>query len=113
MCLLGYRRHIRLYHNEERGGGVFPRPEGRALHAAILVPDPSQVGLMHLLLSTTPEGFAAAAGRLAAEQHIWTWPQATPTPDPGVQRVELHVGDATRALRPGQVRDIIAVLTEG
>jgi hypothetical protein len=77
------------------------------------VPDPPQAGLMHLLLSTTQEGFAAAAGRLAAEQHIWTWPQAMPTPDPGVQRVELQVGDATHALRPGQVRDIIAALTEG
>lgn len=76
-----------------------------------VVPDPPQAGLMHLLLSTTPEGFAAAARRLAAEQHIWTWPQAMLTPDPGVQRVELHVGDATRALRPGQVRDIIAALT--
>ena len=77
-----------------------------------VVPDPPQVGLLHLLLSTTPEGFAAAAGRLAAEQRIWTWPQATPTADPGVQRVELHVGDATRALRPDQVRDIIAALAE-
>jgi threonine aldolase len=77
-----------------------------------VVPDPPQVGLMHLLLSTTLEGFAAAAGRLAAEQRIWTWPQATPTADPGVQRVELHVGDATRALRPDQVRGIIAALAE-
>jgi hypothetical protein len=25
------------------------------------------------------------------------------TPDPGVQRVELYVGDATRAVPPGQV----------
>jgi len=77
-----------------------------------VVPDPPQAGLMHLLLSTTPEGFAAAASRLAAEQHIWTWPQAAPTSDPGVQRVELHVGDATCALRPEQVRDIIAALTD-
>ncbi len=47
-----------------------------------VVPDPPQVGLMHLLLSTTPEGFAAAAGQLAAEQRIWTWPQARPPPTP-------------------------------
>ena len=33
-----------------------------------------------------------------------------PTADPGVQRVELSVGDATRALQPDQVRDIIATL---
>jgi len=84
----------------------------RELPDVRVVPDPPQVGLMHLLLSTTPEGFAAAARRLADEQHIWTWPQAMSTSDPGVQRVELHVGDATCALRPGQVRDIIAALTD-
>jgi len=85
----------------------------RTVPGVRVVPDPPQVGLMHLLLSTTPEGFAAAARRLAAEQRIWTWPQAMPTSDPGVQRVELHVGDATCALRPGQVRDIVITLATG
>ena len=64
---------------------------------------------MHLLLTATQEGFAAAA-RLAAEQGVWTWPEAMVTPDPGVQRVELYVGDATRAVPPGQVRDIVTAL---
>jgi hypothetical protein len=32
------------------------------------------------------------------------------TGDPAVQRVELSVGDATRALAPAQVSDIIAAL---
>ena len=93
-----------LSHAREIAAALRETPDVR------VVPDPPQVCLMHLLLSTTQEGFAAAARRLAAEQRIWTWPQAMPTPDPGVQRVELHVGDATRALRPGQVRDIIAAL---
>jgi threonine aldolase len=75
-----------------------------------VVPDPPQVSMMHLLLNTTQEAFVAAARRLAAEQRIWTWPHAMATPDPGVQRVELSVGDATRALRPEQVRDIITAL---
>jgi hypothetical protein len=35
------------------------------------------------------------------------------TGDPRVQRVELSVGDATCALEPGQVRDIIAALVAG
>jgi hypothetical protein len=65
---------------------------------------------MHLLLSTTRERFAAAARRLAVEQQIWTWPTAVPTGDPAVQRVELTVGDATRALSAAQVGDIIAAL---
>ena len=70
-----------------------------------------QVSMMHLLLTATQEGFAAAARRLAAEQGVWAWPQAMVTPDPGVQRVELSVGDATRAVPPGQVRDIVTALT--
>lgn len=78
-----------------------------------VVPDPPQVPMMHLLLSTTQDGFAAAARRLAAEQRVWTWPDAMTTADPGVQRVELSVGDATRALRPGQVRDIVTALAAG
>jgi threonine aldolase len=75
-----------------------------------VVPDPPQVPMLHLLLSTTPEGFAAAARQLAVDQRTWTWPAAMATADPGVQRVELSVGDATRALRPDEVRDIVAAL---
>jgi threonine aldolase len=89
----------------------------RAIAAALgdvpgvrVVPDPPQAPMMHLLLTTTPGGFTAAARELAAGQKIWTWPDAMTTADPGVQRVELSVGDATCALRPEQVRDIIAAL---
>ena len=67
--------------------------------------------MMHLLLAATQESFAAAARRLAAEQGVWTWPEAMVTPDPGVQRVELYVGDATRAVPPDKVRDIVVALT--
>jgi len=89
----------------------------RAIAAALsglpgirVVPDPPQVSMMHLLLATTQDGFTAAAQRLAAERQIWAWPEAMTTGDPGVQRVELSVGDATCALAPGQVRDIIVAL---
>jgi threonine aldolase len=82
----------------------------RGMTGVRVVPDPPQAPMMHLLLSTTPEGFAAAARRLAVEQRIWTWPTARTTGDPAVQRVELPVGDATRALSPAQVRDVLAAL---
>ncbi len=82
----------------------------RGVPGVRVVPDPPQVPMMHLLLRTTPDGFGAAARRLAAEQRVWTWPNAMATPDPDVQRVELSVGDATRALRPAQVRDIVTAL---
>jgi threonine aldolase len=89
----------------------------RAIAAALgdvpgvrVVPDPPQVPMMHLLLNTTQDKFAAAARHLAAEQGIWAWPTAMTTIDPGIQRVELSVGDATCTLRPDQARDIIATL---
>ena len=75
-----------------------------------VVPDPPQAPMMHLLLATTADGFTAAARRLAAEQGIWTWPSAMATGDPGVQRVELSVGDATCELDPVRIRDVIAAL---
>jgi len=75
-----------------------------------VMPDPPQVPMMHLLLTTTQEGFTAAARKLAIEQRIWVRPKADTTADPSVQRVELSVGDATCALRPPQVRDIFAAL---
>jgi Beta-eliminating lyase len=75
-----------------------------------VVPDPPQVPMMHLLLATSQEGYAAAARRLAAEQGTWTWPQAMTTGDPAVQRVELSVGDGTCALDSAEIRDLIAAL---
>ena len=92
----------------------------RAIAAALsdvagvrVVPDPPQVPMMHLLLDTTHDSYIAAARRLAEEQRIWVWPQAMTTADPRVQRVELSVGDATCALPPDRVRDIITTLTGG
>jgi threonine aldolase len=89
----------------------------RAIAAALadldgvqIVPDPPQVPMMHLLLTTTQDKFTAAARQLAREKRTWAWPKAMTTIDPGVQRVELPVGDATCALQPDQVRDIIAAL---
>jgi threonine aldolase len=75
-----------------------------------VVPDPPQVPMMHLLLETTQDSFAAAARQLAVQQRIWVRPKAMTTIDPGVQRVELSVGDATCQLKPDQVRDIITAL---
>jgi threonine aldolase len=75
-----------------------------------VLPDPPQVSMMHLFLDTTVADFAAAARRIAAEQGIWTWAACVPTADPGVQRVELSVGDATAALPAARVREIIVAL---
>jgi threonine aldolase len=75
-----------------------------------VVPDPPQVPMMHLLLATSQEDYSAAARRLAVEQGAWTCLEAMTTGDPGVQRVELSVGDGTCALEPAEIRDLIAAL---
>jgi threonine aldolase len=89
----------------------------RAIAAALagldgvrVVPDPPQVPMMHLLLATTQDRYAEAARALATEERIWVQPKAGPTVDPGTQRLELSVGDATCALTPAQIRDIFAAL---
>jgi threonine aldolase len=85
----------------------------RDLPGVTILPDPPQTPMLHLLLRTTADDFTAAARRLATEQGLWTWPAAMSTPDPGTQRVELAVGDATLALRPAEVREIVAALLPG
>jgi threonine aldolase len=82
----------------------------RGAAGVAVVPDPPQTSMMHLLLRTTSEKFAAAASELAAGERIWTWPQAVPTADPCVQRVELAVGDATMAMSPAEVAATIKTL---
>lgn len=82
----------------------------RDLPGVIVVPDPPQTPMLHLLLRTSPDAFRAASRRLASEQGLWTWPDATRTTDPAVQRVELPVGDATLALTVDEVRDAVAAL---
>ncbi len=82
----------------------------RDLPGVRVIPDPPQTPMLHLLLRNSPEGFQSAAAKLAAERGIWTWPAAMPTGDPGTQRVELAVGDATLALPAAEVRGVISDL---
>ena len=82
----------------------------RDLPGVTVVPDPPQTPMLHLLLRTSPEAFEAAA-RTLAEQGLWTWEKPMPTGDPGVQRVEFSVGDATMALPIDDVRSAIGALS--
>ncbi|WP_308016447.1 threonine aldolase family protein [Jidongwangia harbinensis] len=76
-----------------------------------VVPDPPQTPMMHLLLSTTADRYAAQAKRLAEESAFWVWPQAVATGDPAVQRVELSVGRATMRHKPSFIAETLAYLT--
>jgi threonine aldolase len=90
----------------------------RAIAAAVadvptvrVVPDPPQTPMLHLLLSTTRERYAAAAKRLADETGMWVWPRAIATGDPAVVRCELSVGRATLRHEPAAVAGTLALLT--
>lgn len=81
----------------------------RDLPGVAVLPDPPQVPVLHLLLSTTAEAFDAQVRALALEG-TWTWKASGSTGVPGVRRVELSVGEATMALSPAEVRELVARL---
>jgi threonine aldolase len=92
--------------------------QARAIAAALsdvpgvtVIPDPPQVPMMHLLLRASKDDYAAAAQRLAKDRGIWTRPDCMPTADPGVQRLELSVGDGTLEFEPAELAEIFAGLT--
>jgi len=94
--------------------------QARAIAAAIkdlpgveVVPDPPQAGMMHILLHAPADRLRAAMLRLAREEGIWTWARGQPTASPGVQEVELEVGEATLQFGPGEVRDVLQRLLAG
>ncbi len=89
----------------------------RAIAAALagvdgvrVVPDPPQVPMMHLLFEVPADRFAANARRLAEQDGIWTWAQASRTGDPGMVRCELGVGRATCRMEPAVIADVLAAL---
>jgi threonine aldolase len=82
-----------------------------AVPGVTVIPDPPQVPMMHLLLRTSEDDYASAARRLAAERGIWVSPSGRPTADPGVQRLELSVGDGTLGFEPAEIADIFSGLT--
>ena len=89
----------------------------RAIAAALaevdgvrVLPDPPQVPMMHVLLEAPREQVEAAVRRIAETRGVFTFRGAGTTQDPGVQRVELSVGDATLQLTPEEVADLFREL---
>jgi threonine aldolase len=81
-----------------------------------VVPDPPQTSHLHLLFDRTIEELRAAAHRLARERRIWTFSRWSPTDAPGVQRIELPVGDATMTFTAEEIAELVGCLlltTEG
>jgi threonine aldolase len=82
-----------------------------AVPGVTVIPDPPQVSMMHLLLTVNRDDYAKAVRRLAEDSGIWTTPEPMVTVDPGVQRLELSVGDGTLGFTPEEIAGIFAGLT--
>jgi threonine aldolase len=82
----------------------------RDVDGVVVVPDPPQTSMLHLLLSASPDTIDTGIRALATDQSLWTFQRTMTTADPGVQRVELSVGDATLALEPIEVAKAISTL---
>jgi threonine aldolase len=82
----------------------------RGVDGVTVVPDPPQTPMLHLLLATSPEAFRQRALDHAREG-LWTWAQAMPGLDPRTCRVELSVGEATCAMSPQEVAEVVSGMT--
>jgi threonine aldolase len=78
-----------------------------------VIPSPPHTSHLRIHLEVDAEGLRAAVSRLARERQIWTFPRPAPADAPGVQRVELPVGDATLGFTPEEVGEILAYLLAG
>jgi threonine aldolase len=77
------------------------------LPGMIVIPDPPQTPMMHLLLAVEEDAYKAAARKLATERGIWM-SGTVQTGDPRMRRLELSVGDATLEFKPAEVRELYA-----
>ena len=82
------------------------------LDGVAVIPDPPVTNMAHLYLRADTERFASATRELAHKEKIWTWGEGMPADMSSHLVVELTVGDATMALAPAEVREIVAGLLE-
>jgi len=78
------------------------------LPGVVVIPDPPQTPMMHLLLAVEEDSYKAGASKLATERGIWISPSSMQTGDPRMRRLELSVGDATLEFKPAEVRELYA-----
>ena len=82
----------------------------RSVSGAQVVPDPPHTSHLHIHLRRDEEELREAALRLARDRQIWTFVRWSRADTPGVQIVELPVGDATLAFTPEEISEIFRFL---
>jgi threonine aldolase len=82
----------------------------RGVEGVEVMPDPPHTNMMRLHLRVEEGALRAAACRVARERGVFTWPASSPGDVSSVRAVELTVGDATLAIAPAEVAEIISEL---
>lgn len=75
-----------------------------------VLPDPPPTEMMHFFLPATAAGLRCAVVRMAEEEGVMTWPRGWDFDLPGLQRIELSVGEAVMGFEPAEVRSIVEQL---
>jgi threonine aldolase len=77
-----------------------------------VVPEHPPTEMMHFLVPASRSSWRAAVARMAEERSVMTWPGPWDCDVPGLQRIELAVGDAVMGFEPDEVRAILEQLIE-
>jgi threonine aldolase len=75
-----------------------------------VLPAKVQAPMMHVRLPVSLDQLRSRAIRIAKSEKVWTFARAFVTEGPSLQRVEFSVGDATLAISPTEVAELIGRL---
>lgn len=84
-----------------------------AVEGVEIVPDPPQTPMFHVLLRGDRDRLSDGALTIAEQRKVFLFGKLQSTTSPTVHRHEVHVGDATLALEPGEVAALYAEIVAG
>lgn len=83
----------------------------REVPGITVVPDPPQTPLFHLHLRGDRETLQDRALALAQERRVWLFNHLEPSVVPGVNKLELNVGEPALDISPHEAAELFAVVT--
>jgi hypothetical protein len=78
-----------------------------------VVPDPPQTPLFHLHLRGDADTLVRRALSLAREERIWLFHKLAPTSTPGVQKLELNLGEPALEIDAAEAAELFARVLGG
>jgi len=81
-----------------------------ALDGVVVVPSPPQTPLFHLHVRGDAEALRQRALDVAEERRVWLFNRTSPTVVPGVQLIELTVGEPALEVAPDEAAELFAAV---